>query len=217
MNYPWSQALDFNQSQLTGLGSNNYIDPYANQRLNYGKSFLNVPHRVVGWAIVNVPGYGGNPILKQITSGWSVKPAFQAQSGLPYSANTNSFTAPNQCATTTCFVPFTTGLGGTGTGYIPSLRNAFKYPRDIVIDLRVQRDIAITERTRLELVAESFNVANHQNITGLNTTAYNVTSTANNPNSGVLTYQPTFGVVQNSNNNYAYGPRTLQAGARLFF
>ncbi|ADV84838.1 TonB-dependent receptor [Terriglobus saanensis] len=210
-NYTWSHALDFNQNQVTGLGSNLWIDPYNNARANYGNSFLNVPHRVVGWAILNIPGTHGNAILKQATNGWSIKPAFQMQSGLPYSASTNSFTTSNQCAAATCLKPFTTGLGGTGTTYMPILgRNTFQYPRDIVIDLRVQRDFPITERMRFELIGEAFNLANHQNITGINTTAYNVTGTS-------LTYQSTFGAVQNSNNNYAYNPRNIQIGGRLFF
>jgi len=210
-NYTWSHALDYNQSQLTGLGSNNWIDPYANARTNYGNSFLNVPHRVVGWAILNIPGTNGNRILKEVTSGWSVKPAFQMQSGLPYSANTNSFTTSNGTNGGVTYRPFTTGLAGTGTTYIPILgRNTFQYPRDILLDLRVQRDFPITERARFELIVESFNVANHQNITTINTTAYNVTG-------NTLAYQSTFGAVQNSNNNFAYGPRTVQIGGRLFF
>lgn len=215
VNYTWSHALDYNQNQLTGLGSNYWFDPYANQQVNYGNSFLNVPNRVVGWAIFNIPG-PTTGFARYIANGWSIKPALQAQNGLPYSALTNTFTSANQtsgCTGTACYKPFTTGLSGTGTTYIPYLgRNTFKYPSDLLIDMRVQKDIPLNERMRFELVAESFNLLNYQNITGINTTAYNGANGSTN-----LTYNTSFGSVQNVNNNYAYGPRTLQVGGRFFF
>ncbi len=59
-NYTWSHALDFSQNASTAPGTNNWADPFANQRLNYGNSNQNVKHRVVGWAILNAPGIHGD-------------------------------------------------------------------------------------------------------------------------------------------------------------
>ena len=216
-NYTWSHALDYNQNQVTGLGSNYWFDPYSNARANYGNSFLNVRHRAVGWAILNVPGTSRYH-LRQVTTGFSIKPAVQMQSGLPYSATLNSFTAPSQCTAVGCLQANTSGgLSGTGVTYIPVLgRNTFQYPRDIVMDLRLQKDFPLKEGYSLQILGEAFNLANHQNITGINTQAYNVTS--NNANAtGTLAYQTTFGSVQSSNGNFAYSPRNIQVGARLFF
>ena len=221
-NYTWSHALDYNQTSVTGFSSNNWFDPYANARSNYGNSYLNVKHRAVGWAIFNIPGYTGKNYLSEITGGWSVKPALQIQSGLPFSAN-SSPTPVAQCALAGCLQANNSGLAGTGVTYIPQIgRNTFNYPRDISLDLRIQKDFKLTERYNLQFIGESFNVANHQNVTGIITTAYNPGTSVVAPNAAAtstqqLVYSPTFGSVNNSNNNYAYGPRTVQVGARFFF
>ncbi len=227
-NYTWSHALDFNQTSVTGFSSNNWFDPYANARSNYGNSYLNVKHRAVGWAIFNIPGAGSNHYVRSVTSGWSIKPALQVQSGLPYSASASP-TPAGQCTsaavgtTPACLTANNTGLAGTGVTYIPQIgRNTFTYPRDISLDLRIQRDFKLSDRFNFQVIAESFNVANHQNVTGINTTAFSAgtttpaATTASTPVQQ-LVYSSTFGAVTNSNNNYAYGPRTIQAGGRLFF
>ena len=227
--YTWSHALDYNQSSVTGFSFNGFFDPYGNGRANYGNSYLNVKHRATGWAIFNVPGLKGNSFYTYATNGWSIKPAFQMQSGLPYSALVNGTTAPSQCAAAGCLQATSSGLSGLGVTYIPQLgRNTFTYPRDIVLDLRIQKDFKLTEKYSFELVGEAFNVANHQNITSLVTTAYNLTNgitpatTANGAPTGTLTYQPLtatggFGFTNSSNSNFAYSPRNIQVGARLFF
>ena len=223
-NYTWSHAMDFNQQSVTGFTSNNWFDPYGNARANYGNSYLNVRHRAVGWAIFNVPGITtGNHFLSGATNGWSIKPALQMQSGLPYSASTSP-TPAAQCTSNGCLRANNSGIAGTGVTYIPQLgRNTFQYPRDIALDLRIQKDFKLNDRFNLQFIGEAFNVANHQNITGINTTGYNAgastvpTTAAGGAPTQQLIYSSSFGAVTNSNNNYAYNPRNIQAGARLFF
>ena len=226
--YTWSHALDYNQSSVTGFSFNGFFDPYGNGRANYGNSYLNVRHRATGWAIFNVPGLAGNGFATYLTNGWSVKPAFQMQSGLPYSAQVNGTTAPNQCSATGCLQATSSGLSGLGVSYIPQLgRNTFQYPRDILLDLRVQKDLRLTEKLSFQLLIEAFNIANHQNYTSLVNTAYTLangatpTTTAASP-TGTLTYSPLtstggFGFTNSSNSNFAYSPRNVQVGGRLFF
>ncbi|MEO6924653.1 MAG: TonB-dependent receptor, partial [Bryocella sp.] len=88
VNYTWSHALDFSQNASTSPGTNNWIDPFGNARLNYGNSSGNVGNRVVGWANFNAPGLKGHGPLTYLTNGWSLKPYVQMQNGLPYSATT---------------------------------------------------------------------------------------------------------------------------------
>lgn len=227
VNYTWSHALDYNQTSVTAFSTNNFFDPYGNARANYGNSYLNVRHRAVGWAIFNLPGTNVK-YLRGATNGWSIKPALQVQSGLPYSALVNGTNAPYQCSTPGCLQAVSSGLSGLGVTYIPAVgRNTYTYPTDLVVDLRIQKDFKLTERFNLQFIGEAFNVANFQNITSLVTTAYNLT--ANNANAtGTLTYSPLtyssagqpnggFGFVNSVNSNFAYSPRNLQAGARLFF
>lgn len=223
-NYTWSHALDYNQTSVTGFSSNNFFDPYGNARANYGNSYLNVRHRGVGWAILNIPGTKGVRFLDAATNGWSIKPAVQVQSGLPFSAAVNGTTAPAQCTATGCLQAVNSGLSGLAVSYIPAVgRNTYTYPRDLVVDLRIQKDFKLTERFNLQFIGEAFNVANFQNVTSLVTTAYNVAATSTaTAGTGTLTWQPHtatggFGYVNSVNSNFAYSPRNIQAGARLFF
>jgi hypothetical protein len=142
------------------------------------------------------------------------------QSGLPYSA-LFSGTAANQATAdcpvnggqTQCYQAASTGITGTGaTAYLPFVgRNTRSYARTIEIDLRAQKEFTIHEHYNLQLFGEAFNLANHQNETGVNATAYGITGSN-------LTYsQSTFGSRTSANSNTAYGPRVIQVAARIVF
>jgi hypothetical protein len=220
-NYTWAHALDFNQNSSTQAGTNGWYDPFGDARANYGPSNNNIPHRVVGWALFNVPGTSGNSALKYATNGWSLKPLFQMQSGLPYSLAVSG-TVPNQCYAAGCLEANSSGLAGTGVSYIPLLgRNSFRYPRTINLDLRAQKDFTFAEKYNLELIGEAFNLANHQNATSINGSGY-VLSTVQSANTAqapasTLTYQPTFGSVTAANANNTYQVRQIQLALRLTF
>jgi outer membrane receptor protein involved in Fe transport len=221
-NYTWSHALDFSASGFTAASTENWLDPYANPRENYGNSALNVRHRVVGWAVLNAPGIHGDSALKYLANGWSLKPLVQMQSGLPYSAVTTG-TTPNQCYGVNCYEAAGSGIVGTSaaSSYLPFLgRDTFQLPRTIVVDLRAQKEFTFAEHYNLQLIGEAFNLANHQNVTGVGTTGYAISTvqgqtaatTVNN-----LTYQPSFAAVSSVNSNYAYSPRLIQLALRLQF
>jgi hypothetical protein len=217
-NYTWSHAQDYSQNASTSPGTNNWIDPFGNQRLNYGNSNQNVRNRVVGWANFNAPGLKGNGPLTYLTNGWSLKPYVQVQNGLPYSL-LSSGTAVQQCTAVGCLKAASSGITGTGaTAYLPFFgRNTLQYPRTIEIDLRAQKSFKFYERYNLELFGEAFNLANHENVTGVNSTGYAISAPATPAGAGTLTYQANFGTTSSANTNYAYGPRVIQVGARVNF
>ncbi len=221
-NYTWAHALDFSQSSYSSGGSTNaWLDPFGNQRLNYGNSTFDIRQRVVGWAIFNLPGIkADHSALAYLTNGWSIKPLIQAQSGLPYSA-TVSGTTPTQCTTNGCLAPnsaTSTGLLGTSVTYIPQLgRNTFRYPRVVNIDARLQKDFRVSEGKAVALYIEGFNIANHQNVTGVNSAAFTAITTTAGTGNANLTSSTNFGTVSNSNSNYAYSPRQFQVAARFTF
>src|SRR5205085_1314942 len=106
-----------------------------------------------------------------------------------------------------------------------SARNGFRLPSIVSLDPRITRNIRFTERFNLKLIAEAFNVLNHENITSVRTTLYNVaTATAlpSNPCPGIaaggrcLAPQTTgasaFGLPTND-----IGPRILQLAAKFVF
>lgn len=212
-NYTWSHALDFSQNADTEGTTNAWYDPYGNYRINYGNSNYNVPNRFVAYALYNVPGIHSDSMLKWVTNGWSIDDSFQAQNGLPYTAG---WSGKISGAIGSDF----NGAGGSTIipGYIGV--NTFRYPRHIVDDARVQKDFAFEHGRQLQLILNAFNIANHQNITGVGTTAYTLSGSTltylgqgtSNPSDNTLG-QPT-----NSNSSgFLYTPRELEISARFNF
>jgi hypothetical protein len=212
-NYTWSHALDFNQNASTTISgtTENWLDPYANARTNYGNSTWNIPDRFVAYVIYTLPGINSSNWLKYLVNDWSLDDSFQMSNGLPYSGLVKSAKPATNAATT--------GWYGTGTGasYIPVLgRDTYTYPRHIVDDVRLAKAIAITEGRNLELMVNLFNVANHQNIDGINNTEY--AFSAVNASNTTLTYQPSFGTITNSNSsNFTFTPRQVEIAAKFTF
>jgi hypothetical protein len=219
-NYTWSHALDYNQNASTGTSTNLWENPYASARANYATSQFNVGNRFVGYVLYTFPGVREGNMLKYLTNGWSINDTFQMQNGLPYSGGLSSgFNSSAALNATWNGVPGVTyipgGQYGPGTGL-----NAYQVPRAIVDDARVQKSFPITERYHLELSADMYNVANHQNFStnDFSTAQYKFVST------GVLQYQsrtaPNTGFQSHSTSNdsgFLYIPREFQIMARLQF
>ena len=210
-NYTWSHALDFNQNATTTIsgGTESWLDPYSNARTNYGNSTWNIPGRFVAYALYTIPGVDKSNPLKYLVNDWSLDTTFQMSSGLPYSAAVSSYNSNNAEGT---------GWYGAGnTSYIPVIgRDTYAYPRHIVEDLRVAKAIAIKEGYNLELMVNLFNIANHQNVDGINTTAYKFSSTG--ATTSTLTYQSSFGAITSSNNSgFLFTPRNVEIAAKFTF
>lgn len=76
------------------------------------------------------------------------------------------------------------GLLGHGTGgdrnLLPTVpRDSRAGPANYSSALRVAREFRVTERFRVETMIEGFNVFNHSNYNGFNTTIYTATATTN--------------------------------------
>jgi outer membrane receptor protein involved in Fe transport len=209
-NYTWAHALDFGQAANTTTSSNSWYDPFSNARANYGNSSYNVPNRFVAYAIYTVPNISSGSWYKYLANDWSIDTSFQMQNGLPYTTAVSSY---NSSAAV-----LTDWNGAGGASFLPMVGpNTNRQPRKIVDDLRVQKEIPIYERYRLQLIANVFNLANHQNIDGINTTAYVLSSGANST-AGTATYQSTFGQYTSSNNSgFLYTPRQIEIAARFSF
>ena len=83
----------------------------------------------------------------------------------------------------------------------------------------MEKGINLKEGYRLVLLANAFNLANHQNIDGINNTAYVLSSVGkSSPYAGTATFQSTYGSVTSSNNSgFLYTPRQIEISARLTF
>jgi hypothetical protein len=230
VNYTYSHALDYNQNQSTSPTANNWWDPWANPRANYGNSTYDVPNRVVGWAMFQYQGTATD-WKRYFLNGWHLNPIVQAQNGLPYSYGVSG-TITSSVKGATNYPAYSSGMTGTGnSGYLLQLgRNTMSQPTTIEFDTRLQKDVRFGERFNLELVAEAFNLLNHVNVTGVNSTAYSITGcdTTTATASCKLTYQPFsqtgnittqsgFGSITNANSNFVYSQRQMQLGVKLDF
>jgi hypothetical protein len=215
-NYTWSHALDYNQNATsTASGSSNsWLNPYAAARQNYGVSQFNIGNRFVGWVLYKFPNVAEESRLKYVANGWSINDSFQMQNGLPYSAQINTGSSSSIASNSG------TWNGINGVYYLPPVGlNTFQVPRAIVDDLRLQKSFKL-ERYELQLIADMYNVANHQNYStnDMNESAYNFGTT------GTLNYIPNsapgigFGSHSATNDSgFLYTPREFQIGARLEF
>jgi hypothetical protein len=221
-NFTWSHALDFNPYIGTGIPGPSQLDP-NDQSKDYGNSSLDVRRRFV-LAFVYQPQTHFHGYKDALIGGWRIAPILQVQSGLPYTPFVSGY--PLESASG---VRSANGAGGT-SGRIDAIRrNQYTRPKTDVADVRLGKNFYFNvnkygiERPRLEFFAEIFNVTNHQNITGIQNTAYNLASgnmAGVTPASGtydILTLQPNFGTYNNSNSNYTYSPRQVQLAVRLHF
>ncbi|NYF78730.1 TonB-dependent receptor [Granulicella arctica] len=221
VNYVWSHALDFNQNATTNTTTNNQYDPYGGQKADYGNSNYNVPNRIAGYVLYNLPNTKSTNFVKYLANDWALNSAFQLQNGLPYSATLSGYASYGALNSSW------NGAGGLSSNIIPEIgRNTYKYPRDIVQDLRVQKQISFTERYHAELRLDLFNLYNHQNVTNVQNLAYALQSgTATvNPNTSTATFQSgtgstaLFGTPTNSNSSgFLYTPRQVQIGFKFLF
>jgi hypothetical protein len=123
-----------------------------------------------------------NNILHALASGWTFSGIVSYQTGQPFTANVNSDLNNDGNATNDIAPGFR--------------RNSFRYPTQFSVDPRITRDIPLVGGTKLQLIAEAFNVLNKHNVVTVNRAYY---SFANN------TFTPLL----------AFGTPTATAGQRV--
>jgi outer membrane receptor protein involved in Fe transport len=211
VNYTWSHALDFAQNANTQGTANSWYNPYSNARANYGNSNFNVPQRFVAYVLYNFPNLNTKNPLKWLVNDWSINDSFQMQNGLPFTAGVSNYF-------TGTISSYWNGAGGLSV--LPQVGyNTYKYPRRIVDDARLQKQIRFSDGRNLQLMLNAFNVANHQNITGYKGTyLYYLSGTTANYEGTDGTYDKNFKVVNNSNSSsFLYTPRQIEISARFNF
>jgi len=227
-NYTYSHALDNGVNGTTFTATNSLLDP-TNLNKEYGNSIFNVPQRLVLNVVATSP-FKADGWAKYLVEGWQISPIYQIQSGLPYSANVSG-SGPGGVLG---------GINGSnGSNRLDIGRNTFRQPTTWITDLRISKSFAVTERYRMEILTDFFNLANKQNVTGVNTTAYSIVSTGTilqangtpvacstaspclssnvSPSTSATPFAPLFGSITNTNSNFVYNPRQIQFGARFHF
>lgn len=224
-NYTWSHALDYGLNNQTATVANNLLDP-QDIRQEYGNSITNIPNRLVMGAIVTAPWkYKG--WLAYLLNDFEASPALQVQSGLPFSVGTSggytstTGTLPGYTPSGGLIAGFGGVNGSNGTFRMPGFeRNGLEQPKTTVVDLRLSKRFTLADRVKLELLGEAFNIANHQNVTSVNTTAYTVGTLASTKTNTLTfsTANPGFAAATATNTSgFSYAPRQIQLGIRAQF
>ena len=229
--YTYSHAMDWNPNESTTVAGNDVLDPEDFSQ-EYGTSDLDVRHSAAVLAVMEAP-WKLRGLAGRVANGWMVSGIGQFHSGLPYSMRTSGSLAEELTDTGSAIVGIGPGMNGSGGDNLVYGvgRNTFRYPAAWKADLRVGKKFDLGPMRQLELLVESFNLFNHQNVTEIQTTGYTIESgtgsslpTLNFLNS--FTTQPAltglppryaFGQPLNINATNFYRPREIQIGLRMRF
>lgn len=215
MNYTFAHALDFNQNEFLYKSPSNILEP-NNMAQEYGNSNTDVRQRLVINASLfstwHKQGWHGH-----LLNDWGIAPVVAWQTGLPYTLAVGG-SAPGGAFF---------GINGEGGPSRLNVlrRNSYRFPSTQTTSLRVTRRIPLRNRSYLELMAETYNVTNTENVTAIDTLGYNACSTplaqgcpsdstAAHP---YLEFNPTYGITTNANSTGTYTPREFQLAARFAF
>ncbi|MBV9610452.1 MAG: TonB-dependent receptor, partial [Acidobacteria bacterium] len=206
--YTWAHAVDDGQDALVvgrpSLVQNSYA-PY----LERGPSVTDQRHRIVASWIWEPRIFDrSHPALSRMFNNWKLSNVMTAGSGRPVNARVSGDANQDD---------------NSSNDRLPGVaRNSYYGPDYMTSDVRLSRTLSVTERVRLELLAEAFNTFNRANLRVdvsddgfLNTAATFVpmdTQVNANHYPGYYTTSSSF-MVPNS----AYAPRQIQFAVKLIF
>jgi hypothetical protein len=217
--YTWSHVIDDRPDAtavVPGTDDGKMVYDPLHPELDRASGDDDVRNRFIFSGIWELDNYthGMNTYERAILGGWELAGVFNAQSGQPYTAVVSADL---------------NGDGNSRNEIAPgTARNQFRLPAIYTFDPRVTRTIKVTERANVQLIAEAFNLFNHQNITFVKNTLY-ATNTTGACGAGVtpcLVQQTlpvagvnTFGLpsAASINNNGANVGRVLQLAAKITF
>jgi len=223
--YTYAHAMDWNPGQFP-------LNPVTDFREEYGTSNLDVRHTAALMATFEPP-WRFHSSAGRIANDWMLSGIGLFRSGLPYTMRVSG-SIPTEIYPNETIVGLAPGMNGSGGDnrvyglgsngiYYDIGRNTFRYPNTWKADLRLARRFNLGEMRQLELLAESFNLFNHQNVTELETTGYSIEngSPGELPTLNFLTgLKPNteaFGQPLNINATDFYRERQIQLGMRLRF
>ncbi|HUA91683.1 MAG TPA: carboxypeptidase-like regulatory domain-containing protein [Terracidiphilus sp.] len=231
--YTYAHAMDWNPNETTLVAGSDVLDP-QHFNLEYGTSNLDVRHSAAAMIIYDAPWKLHGP-AGRVANGWMLSGIGQFRSGLPYTMHTSGSLAEEfDQATGAAIVGLAPGMNGSGgdnrvyglgnDGRSYNIgRNTYRYPHTWKADLRLAKRFDLGKMRDLELMAESFNLFNHQNVTEIETTGYYLQSgsAASLPTLNFLTgLKPNttaFGQPLNINATDFYRERQIELGLRMRF
>jgi hypothetical protein len=162
------------------------LAPESNFSEEYGTSNLDVRHSAAVMLVYEAP-WKMRGLAGKLGNGWMLSSIGQFRSGLPYTMRVSGSMPEEFTSSGVPIVGLGPGMNGSGgdnrvyglgsDGRTYDIgRNTFRYPNTWKADLRLAKRFNLGEMRQLELLAESFNLFNHQNVTEIETTGYTIES-----------------------------------------
>ena len=222
--YSYAHTADWNPVETPSIVRPSVFDP-TNQHDEYDASDLDVRHSATAAAIWQ-PRWRVRGEFSPIAHGWMLSGIGTLRSGLPYTMRTAGGLAKEFDTTGASIVALAPGINGYGgeNRVYGVGRNTYRYPATWKADLRMAKRFDLGSMRQIELLAESFNLFNHQNVTELETVGYSIEP--GNPNgglpklnflTGLKTGQTEFGRPLSVNAADFYRPRQIQFGLKMRF
>ena len=222
VNYTLSKAMDGAQvagSYGTFNGSDYPIDPY-NRKAEYGPSDLDQRQRFVTNAVWMPSAKNvANRASRLILDGWALSTIVTMSTGQPVTPYTSGYLSGAPDGGVTGGVAYAGATSGRA-GWLG--RNSDTAPGFHNVDFRLGRQFAITEKLKLSLIGEAFNLFNHTNVSGVSSTAFSYAAAgsgacAGHTNACYVPYTSTPYLAPTSTSNLMWGPRQLQVSGRITF
>jgi hypothetical protein len=218
--YTYSKATDNGQNSATFTTGNNALDP-RNPAGEYGRSNFDVPHKFIFSAVWQPNFFSGQKnVAHYVLDGWTLAPIISISSGFAYTGTINGDLPSGSCGSSR----FGINCASPGSNRPPDVeKNTFTSPSRQTIDYRMSRTFPVTEGTKIEFLAEAFNLFNRSNVTSVTSTQYNMgtcTGTnAANTLSCALTSNASFGAPSSGgiNNGTNLRERQVQFAVRFIF
>jgi len=241
--YTYAHAADWNPNESplnpAALAANSFSQEYGTSDSDVRHSAAALVIYEPTWKLRGKAGLAAN--------GWMVSGIAQFRSGLPYTMRTAGSLAEEFTSSGSPIVGLGPGMNGSGgdnrvygMGSDHQVydigRNTFRYPATWKADLRLGKIFDLGQMRQLEVLMESFNLFNHQNVTELETTGYFIesgtppgelggagspptlnflTGLKTNATTGLAT--TAFGQPLNVNATNFYRERQIQLGFRMRF
>ena len=223
-NYTYGHANDGGQAAGnfgTFAGTEVSVDP-KNRKPEYGISDLDQRHRFVTNAVwmPSAKNVGSKP-ARLLLDGWALSTIVTMSSGQPASANITGTPSPLDGGLTAGDANNASPAAGRA-GWLP--RNPYRMPGYHNVDFRLARQFAFSERVKLALMGEVFNIFNHTNVSSVNTTAFNYIAAGASSGgfscvghtNACLAPNPQY-LAPTNTSNLLWGPRQVQISGRLTF
>jgi hypothetical protein len=216
-NYTLSRAYDNGQTSQTFTTGNAPFNAF-DQSGEGGLSAFDRRQKFVASVVYNPDFFKGsdNKVGRAVLNGWTIAPILNAFSGQRLTGNISGSINPTSFGFASSATPGGGINGSGGSSRFSRLpRNYFKQPNIWYVDMRISRRFSITENTKLELLAEGFNLFNRFQVTNMNATLYNQSGSTLTFNNGAGIINPFKNIT--GADSTLFRERQVQLAARLQF